>query len=129
MYISPTAANRPTPRGFPARIRSVPLAWHARVALGYSDLIDPAAFFIQFRVLTSGSRIANTNCELQFRPRKLAMLGELTNIPTDTLIDMLYVILAGEVAISAGDAAELEQIQRELQRRGGAPHWSFGILN
>ncbi len=57
------------------------------------------------------------------------MLGELTNIPTDTLIDMLYVILAGEVAISAGDAAEIEHIHRELQRRGGAPHWSFGMLN
>jgi len=57
------------------------------------------------------------------------MLGELTNIPTDTLIDMLYIILAGEVAISAGDAAEIEQIQRELQRRGGAPNWSFGIVN
>jgi hypothetical protein len=57
------------------------------------------------------------------------MLGELTNISTDILIDMLYVILAGEVAISAGDAAEIEQIQRELQRRGGAPKWSFGILN
>lgn len=57
------------------------------------------------------------------------MLGELTNIPTDTRIDMLYVIIAGEVAISAGDAAEIEQIHRELQRRGGAPHWSFGIVN
>ena len=34
------------------------------------------------------------------------MLGELTNIPTDTLIDMLYIILAGEVAITARDAAE-----------------------
>ena len=50
------------------------------------------------------------------------MLGELTNIPTDTLIDMLYLILVGEVAISGGDAAEIEQIDRELQRRGGAPH-------
>lgn len=57
------------------------------------------------------------------------MLGELTNIPTDTLIDMLYIILAGEVAISAGDAAEIEQIQRELQRRGGAQNWSFGNVN
>jgi hypothetical protein len=46
------------------------------------------------------------------------MLGELMNIPTDTLIDMLYIILAGEVAISASDATEIEQIQRELQRRG-----------
>jgi hypothetical protein len=57
------------------------------------------------------------------------MLGELTKIPTDTLIDMLYVILAGELAISASDAAKIEQIHGELQCRGGAPHWSFGILN
>ena len=57
------------------------------------------------------------------------MLGELTNIPTDTLIDMLYTILSGEVAITASDAAEIEQIQRELQRRGGARNWSFGIVN
>jgi hypothetical protein len=57
------------------------------------------------------------------------MLGQLTNIPTDTLIDMLYTILAGEVAMSASDAAEIEQIQRELQRRGGAPNWSLGTVN
>jgi hypothetical protein len=57
------------------------------------------------------------------------MLGQLTNVPTDTLIDMLYTILAGEVAMSASDAAEIEQIQRELQRRGGAPNWSWGAVN
>lgn len=57
------------------------------------------------------------------------MLGELTNIPTDTLIDMLYVIVAGELAINASDAAEIEQIQRELQRRDSTPTWSCGILN
>ena len=57
------------------------------------------------------------------------MLGQLMNIPTDTLIDMLYTILAGEVAITAGDAAEIEQIQRELQRRGGAQSWSFASVN
>ncbi len=57
------------------------------------------------------------------------MLGELINIPTDTLIDMLYIILAAEVAITATDAAEIEQIQRELQRRGGAQNWSFGTVN
>jgi len=45
------------------------------------------------------------------------------NIPTDTLIDMLYIILAGEVAISASDAREIEQIQRELQRRGDEQCW------
>ena len=62
-------------------------------------------------------------------PVDLAMLGELTNIPTDTLIDMLYIILAGEVALTARDAVEIEQIQRELQRRGGAQVWSFGVVN
>ena len=46
------------------------------------------------------------------------MLGELMNIPTDTLIDMLYIILAGDFAITANDATEIEQIQRELQHRG-----------
>jgi hypothetical protein len=57
------------------------------------------------------------------------MLKELTDIPTDALIDMLYVILAGEVAITASDATEIEQIQRELQRRGDAEGWSFGSIN
>jgi len=57
------------------------------------------------------------------------LLGELTNIPTDTLLDMLYIILVGEVAITTNDAAEIEQIQRELQRRGGAQNWSFGAIN
>ena len=57
------------------------------------------------------------------------MLGELTNIPTDTLIDMLYIILAGEVSITANDGTEIEQIKCELQRRGGAQTWSFGAIN
>jgi hypothetical protein len=57
------------------------------------------------------------------------MLPELMNIPTDTLIDMLYIILAGEVAISASDAGEIEQIQRELQRRGGEQCWGFQTVN
>ena len=57
------------------------------------------------------------------------MLGELGNIPTDTLIDMLYIILARNFAITASEAAEIEQIQRELQNRGGAQNWSFGTIN
>jgi hypothetical protein len=57
------------------------------------------------------------------------MLGELTNIPTDTLIDMLYIIVAGEVAISPSDAREIEQIQRELQRRGDEQYWSLQTVN
>jgi hypothetical protein len=42
------------------------------------------------------------------------VLGELMNVPTDTLIDMLYIIFSEEITISAGDAAEIEQIQREF---------------
>ena len=46
------------------------------------------------------------------------MLGQLNNFPTDTLIDMLFIILAGDSILTAADVAEFEQIQRELQRRG-----------
>ena len=57
------------------------------------------------------------------------MLGELANIPTGTLIDMLFVILADEVTLTANDVAELEQIQRELQRRGEDQQWSLRSVN
>lgn len=57
------------------------------------------------------------------------MLGQLMNIPTDTLIDMLYVILADDFTITATDADEIEQIQRELQRRGNEQCWSFQAVN
>jgi hypothetical protein len=57
------------------------------------------------------------------------MLAELMNIPTDTLMDMLYIILAGEAAITANNMAEIEQIQRELQRRGEEQSWSFQSIN
>jgi hypothetical protein len=43
---------------------------------------------------------------------------QLTNIPTDSLIDMLFLILRVELTVTAHDATELDQIQRELQRRG-----------
>ena len=51
------------------------------------------------------------------------MLGELINIPSDTLIDMICVILAGGLILTASDVAELEQIQRELQRRADNDSW------
>jgi hypothetical protein len=51
------------------------------------------------------------------------MLGELGNIPTETLIDMICVILAGEMALTFSDVTELEQIQRELQRRSDVGGW------
>ncbi len=57
------------------------------------------------------------------------MLGELMNIPTDTLIDMLFTILADELALTASDAAEIEQIQRELQIRGKEQNWRFQTVN
>jgi len=57
------------------------------------------------------------------------MLGELLNVPNDTLFDMLYIVLAREVAISASDAAQIEQIQRELQRRAGEQCCSLQTVN
>lgn len=57
------------------------------------------------------------------------MQGELTQISTDTLIDRLYIILAGDIAITASDAAEIERIQRELQRRGGTEGWTSAAIN
>jgi hypothetical protein len=52
------------------------------------------------------------------------MLGELMNI-----IDILYIILAGDLAITVNDVAEIEQIQRELQRRGKEQKWSSQTIN
>jgi len=51
------------------------------------------------------------------------------SIPTDTLIDMLCVILAGEVVLTANDAVEIEQIQRELQRRSQEQCWGSQAVN
>jgi hypothetical protein len=53
------------------------------------------------------------------------VLGQLISIPTDTLIDMLFVIANDKIALTASDVAEVEQIQRELQRRCRGDHyWS-----
>jgi hypothetical protein len=57
------------------------------------------------------------------------MLGEPMNVPTDTLIDMLFAILADEVALTASDAANIEQIQHELHKRGNERHWGFRTVN
>ena len=51
------------------------------------------------------------------------------NIPTDTLIDMLYIILDGDFAVTSNVVVEIEQIQRELQRRGEEQCWSFQTVN
>ena len=57
------------------------------------------------------------------------MHGELINIPTDSLVDMLFVILAGELPVTTTDVTEINQIQRELQRRGEDKYWSFCTVN
>jgi hypothetical protein len=57
------------------------------------------------------------------------MHGELINIPTDSLIDMLFVILTGELPVTTTDVTEIEQIQCELQRRGEDKNWSFCTVN
>ena len=48
------------------------------------------------------------------------MLGELTNLPTDTLLEIMFLILilAGGLPLTLSEQGELEQIRRELQRRG-----------
>jgi hypothetical protein len=57
------------------------------------------------------------------------MLGELMNVPTDTLIDLLFAIIVDDVALTASDAANIEQIQHELHRRGDERHWGFRTVN
>jgi hypothetical protein len=57
------------------------------------------------------------------------MLGELANVPTGTLIDMVAIILAGERVLSLSDVTELEQIQRELQRRARDENWNSDVIN
>lgn len=75
----------------------------------------------------------HSNCVLNIRysmySTGYALLGELTDVPTDALIDLLFVILAGEVMLTANDVAEIEEIQRELQRRGDGQYWSSRAVN
>jgi hypothetical protein len=46
------------------------------------------------------------------------MLGELTNLATDTLLDVVFVIFAGGQPLTLSEVGELERIHRELRRRG-----------
>ncbi len=57
------------------------------------------------------------------------MHGELINIPTNSLIDMLLAILTCELPVTATDGTEIQQIQCELQRRGEDRYWSFCTVN
>lgn len=53
----------------------------------------------------------------------------LMDIPTISLVEMLLVIVDGEFAVTANDATEIDQIKRELQRRGEEHNWSFCTVN
>lgn len=57
------------------------------------------------------------------------MQEHLANIPTDSLIEMVFVILIGKSGITAHEGCEIEQIQRELQRRGEDQYWSFCMVH
>jgi len=57
------------------------------------------------------------------------MLAELANIPTHTLIEMLFVTMMGTVALTATDIAEIEQIQYELKRRREDQRWILESAN
>ena len=61
--------------------------------------------------------------------RGYALLRELTAIPTDALIDLLLGILESEAVLTANDVAEIQGIQRELQRRGDEQHRRSQLLN
>lgn len=54
-------------------------------------------------MLVCGSRIAHTYDEYAIGSMMARMLGELVNIPTDTLFDMLFVILGGGIVLTAND--------------------------
>jgi hypothetical protein len=42
---------------------------------------------------------------------------------------MVAIILAGERVLSLSDVTELEQIQRELQRRAQDENWNSDVIN
>jgi hypothetical protein len=107
-----------------ARIRSVPLAGHSISVLELPiQLVDR-----YFHRLTTG-HFWQSDCEYEVRssidPGWYGVQAQLMNIPSDTLIEMLFLIVTGEVALTANDVAEIEQLQRELQRRGEEQYWSL----
>jgi hypothetical protein len=123
------AKNRPRkPKYLSAVPRSghVPFDNHAAPVLALTHI----ALSRDFHLLTS-AHIWHLDCEYnigsQFRIDGGAMLGELLNIPTDTLFDMLFVLLSGGIVLTANDVAEIEQIQRELQKRADGYKGPFQV--
>jgi hypothetical protein len=51
------------------------------------------------------------------------MLSQFEDIPTETLFDFVFAIFNLETSLSSREIAELEEIQRELQRRGEIKRW------
>ena len=49
---------------------------------------------------------------------EIPLLGDLTNLPTDTVLNIVFVIIVGGQLLTLSEVGELGQIQRELQRRG-----------
>jgi hypothetical protein len=72
------------------------------------------------------------NCECKGGTSKFqekAMFRELTTVPSETLIDLLFATLADGFALAASDAVNIEQIQQELQRRGKEQRWGFRAVH
>ena len=58
-------------------------------------------------------------------PQWWEMDGQLANVPTDSLIEMFFTIITGELGKTATAGTAIHQIQRELKRRGEDQYWSF----
>jgi hypothetical protein len=111
----------------PARIRSLTLACH--ISPAFKSFIHLICSHLN---IGPRAHIWHPDCETKGRRLILGdqdMLGELINIPTDTLFDMLYVILGGGAVLTARDVTELEQIQRELQRRTDGSRAPYRYIN
>ena len=53
------------------------------------------------------------------------MDGQLANIPTDSLIEMVFTIINCKLAGTAHEGTEIHQIQCELRRRSEDRQWGF----
>ena len=84
----------------------------------------PGAFVSEGINKLRGKRVpGEKSTTIAVRSEGTTMSGELINIPTDTLFDMVFILLAGGRALASCEVAELEKIQRELQRRGEIERW------
>ena len=54
------------------------------------------------------------------------MLAELTNIPTHTLIEMLFVTMMGTVALTATDIAEIRTNPMRVEKETRGPTLDIG---